>query len=329
MATPSKDWKEVIAPGEAALHEQLGAQLGELQKKLGASRGIGRGLHRKPNIVARAKFEVKADIPAHLKVGLFSEARAFDAVVRFSNGGPIAQQDAKPDVRGIGVKVLGVGGKKLIPGMENAPTQDFLAILTPSVPFRNTDDFIFFVLGARNPLTLLPKVLMRFGFGAGLKLLGTLQKGLGAPRCSLHTNRYFTPLPIRFGPFAAKYCFTPVGPQGVVTKSEDLGAELAGHLKSSDATWAFQVQLFADEATTPIEDPTVQWSGEWITLATLTLPKQEGDGAFADWAEKLSFDPWHAQEELRPLGEMMRARSVAYRISTQNRGVSPEPEKLP
>ncbi len=42
--------------------------------------------------------------------------------------------------------------------------------------------------------------------------------------------------------------------------------------------------------------------------------------------EKLSFDPWHALEELRPLGAMMRARAPAYRESVIARGAAPEPE---
>jgi len=37
-------------------------------------------------------------------------------------------------VRGLAVKVLGVPGKKLIPGLEAAPTQDFLAIHSIGIP---------------------------------------------------------------------------------------------------------------------------------------------------------------------------------------------------
>ena len=46
----------------------------------------------------------------------------------------------------------------------------------------------------------------------------------------------------------------------------------------------------------------------------------------AELVERLSFDPWHAQAELRPLGSMMRARNPAYRLSTQERGAAREPE---
>lgn len=329
MSAPSTDWKEVSPPGEAELFEKLAADLGGLQQGLGRSRGLKRALHAKPNFAARASFEVKSGIPETHRVGLFAEPKTYEAVIRFSNGGPAALADRKPDVRGIGVKVLGVGGKKLIPGMESAPTQDFLAILSTTVPFPTPEAFVWFVIAARSPLTLLPKALMKFGFGPTFKLLGELQKGLGAPLTSLHTNRYFTNLPSRFGPYAAKFSFTPQAAQNVVTKTDDLGAELAQHVAANDTKWDFQVQLFTDEKSTPIEDHRVEWTTPWTTLATLTVPTQQPTAAFTEWAEKLSFDPWHAQEELRPIGALQRARNPAYRVSTKNRGVSPEPSELP
>lgn len=329
MTSPSTDWKEAIAPGESELFEKLAADLGGMQQGLGKSRGLKRALHAKPNFVVRASFEVKGDLPQTHRVGLFAEPKTYEAVARFSNGGPAALGDKKPDVRGIGVKVLGVGGKKLIPGMESAPTQDFLAILSSTMPFVSPEQFVWFVLAARSPLTLLPKAIFKFGLGPTLKLVSELQKGLGAPLTSLHTNRYFSNLPIRFGPYAAKFCFTPQGPQNVVTKADDLGAELAQHVAAHDSKWDFQVQLFTDEKSTPIELTGVEWNSPWTTLATLTVPKQSPTAAFTEWAEQLSFDPWHAQEELRPLGAMMRARSAAYRVSTQNRSAAPEPSELP
>ncbi|MFT3711703.1 MAG: catalase [Archangium sp.] len=335
MTTPSTDWKEVIAPGEAELFEKLAAQLGALQSSLAQKNdGLKRGLHAKVNVITRATFEVKSDVPEHLRVGPFATAgKKYDAVVRFSNGGPIVQGDKKPDVRGMAVKLLGVGGKKIIPGMQDAQTQDFSAILSTSVPFPSPEAFIWFVIAARSPLTLLPKAFMKFGIGATLKLVKTLQAGLGAPVMQLHTNRYFTPLPIRLGAYAAKYSFTPVGAQNVKSTADNVGAELSTYLEGNDAKWDFQVQLFTDETNTPLEDHTRDWNGPWVTLGTLTIPKQSTGSAegqkLSAWGEKLSFDPWHACEELRPLGAMMRARSPAYRVSTQARGASPEPTELP
>ncbi|HEX4404127.1 MAG TPA: hypothetical protein VH560_04815 [Polyangia bacterium] len=63
------------------------------------------------------------------------------------------------------------------------------------------------------------------------------------------------------------------------------------------------MQFFVDETRTPIEDASVEW--------------KESDG--------FSFDPWHAVEDLRPLGNVTRAR-VAYRVSTGERKATAEPE---
>lgn len=360
--TPSTEWKEVIAPDEAAVFERLAQDLAGVQAAVAAKKGVHRALHAKANLLARAEFEVLAGLPPHARVGLFSEPKKYDAVVRFSNGGPAPQGDKKPDVRGIAVKVMGVGGKKLIPGMENAPTQDFLAILSASQPFRTPEDFVWFVVNARQPLTLLPKALFRFGPSV-FPLLAKLQKGLGAPLTALHTNRYYSALPIRYGAYAAKYSFAPLDadaapgpvdpepsrqrPQPARDDTErsgasaevrrpgnaDLGGALGKLLETRPLRWELQLQFFTDEQATPLEDSTRDWTGPWTPVARLTLPQQsvssEEGQKLATWAEPLSFDPWHAQEEFRPLGAMMRARNAAYRVSTIARKAAPEPASLP
>jgi hypothetical protein len=87
-----------------------------------------------------------------------------------------------------------------------------------------------------------------------------------------------------------------------------------------------------DEGRTPIEDGSRDWSeadAPFVSVARLSLPRQEPASPrgrrIAAFVEKLSFDPWHAGVDFRPLGNMMRARSHAYRLSTAERGASPEP----
>jgi hypothetical protein len=55
-------------------------------------------------------------------------------------------------------------------------------------------------------------------------------------------------------------------------------------------------------------------------------PTSERGLEVADAVEPMSFDPWHALVEMRPLGELMRARNHAYRESTQERGAAKEPK---
>jgi hypothetical protein len=333
--TPSTEWKEVTGPGEAALFERLATELAEMQRanaqRSGATR---RGLHAKTNVTARATLDVLGGLPEHARVGLFASPRSYEAVVRFSNGSGGVHRDRAPDVRGIAVKVLGVEGKKLIPGLEQAATQDFLAILSAAVPFKDPEEFVWVVTHAGNPVAFLVKALFHLGPGRTASLLGSLQKGLATKVASLAFNRYFSALPIRFGPLAAKYCFEPEnGPLEGGETSEELGEELGRRLERGPLSWDLRVQFFEDEVRTPIEDPTVEWKAPWLTVARLNLPKQSVTSAagqrLAGWAEQLSFDPWHAPVEFRPLGAMMRSRSAAYRVSNQTRGAAPEPTALP
>jgi hypothetical protein len=336
MTSPSTDWKEVVAPGEAELFERLARDLAGVQadaaKKLG---GLNRALHAKPNLAARATFEVLAGLPEHARAGLFSEPKRYEAVVRFSNGSPAHQHDKKPDVRGMAVKVMGVGGKKLIPGLEHAPTQDFLSILSASQPFRTPEEFVWFVVAARSPATLMPKALFKLGPGPLFSLLGKLRQGLGAKLQPISSNRYYSALPFTVGRYAAKSSWVPLdaGGSSGAALDPDLGGGLARQLAAGPVRWELQLQFFTDEKHTPLEDGTVDWEGPWLPVARLTLQQQDVKGAagqsLATWAEQLSFDPWHAQAELRPLGAFMRARNAAYRVSTQARKVLPEPATFP
>lgn len=336
MTTPSTDWKEVIAPGEAELFERLAQDLAGVQADAAVKLGsVNRALHARPNLAARATFEVLAGLPEHARAGLFAEPKSYEAVVRFSNGSSVHQHDKKPDVRGMAVKVMGVGGKKLIPGLENAPTQDFLAILSASQPFRTPEEFVWFVVNARSPATLVPKALFKMGPGHLFSLLGKLQKGLGAKLQPLSSYRYYSALPFSVGQYAAKFSWVPLdaGGSSGAALDPDLGGGLARQLAAGPVRWELQLQFFTDDKNTPLEDGTVDWEAPWLPVARLTLQQQDVKGAegqaLASWAEKLSFDPWHAQEVLRPLGAFMRARNAAYRVSTQARRASPEPAGLP
>ncbi len=335
--TPATDWKETLSEGEAERFERHAETIRELQRKQARGGSTSRALHAKPNAGLEAELTVLPDLPEHARQGLFASPATYRAYVRFSNGAGKRQADRKPDVRGVAIKVVGVPGKKIIPGMEDKKTQDFLMIRTPSTPFANADDFVALLRAADNPLLLLPRIIGHFGFGRGLGLLKQLASGLSAPLTPLASTRYFSALPIKFGPHAVHYAIKPHDPSGPLSKksgsAEQLGEELAATLRERCVGYDLQVQFYVDAAKTPIEDGSVEWKesdAPFLTVARLDLPKQDVSSArgqkIAALIEGLSFDPWHALEEHRPLGNMMRARNHAYRLSTQERGASPEPD---
>lgn len=329
--TPSTDWREIVPPEEDARLRELALQLRDLQKKHANGGKPLRALHAKHNLDVEAELTILPDLPEHARVALFAEPKTYRAYVRFSNGAGAPQPDKKPDVRGVGVKVLGVSGKKLIPGMEDATTQDFLMIRSASTPFRNAEEFVAVVRAAANPLKIF-SFLGVAGFFRGFGMLRALSKGLALPMNSIAATRYFSALPIAFGPYAVHYAIKPHADDSAPVTG-DIGEELAGRLRNGPVSYDFQVQYFVDEANTPIEDGSVEWSEEvapFVTVARLTLPKQDAASPrgkrVTELVEGLSFDPWHAVTELRPLGNMMRARNHAYRESTQERGAAKEPD---
>ena len=335
---PSTEWREEMAAGEDAHFTRLAEQLRELQRRNSRRSGPGRALHRKAHVGVEASFEVLDGLPVAARQGLFAKPGRYRAYVRFSNGASAHQGDGKGDVRGVAIKVLGVAGAKIIPGLEKATTQDFLLIQSATAPFRGPDEFVRFVRAAASPATALPKLLFGIGPRRLLAVGAALRRSLAVPVLSLATMPFFSALPVRWGDHAGKYRLTPVeaaAPRaGAHPRSKDhLAADLAERLAAGALRWDFAVQLYRDPASTPIEDSTVPWTDEVappIPVARLVVEKQDVASqrgrAVAAFVEKLAFDPWHALVEHRPLGAMMRARNHAYRLSTAERGAAPEPD---
>lgn len=340
---PSTEWREDVAPDEDERFERHAETLREVQRKASAKKGLGRALHRKEHVGVVAELSVLDSLPAEVAAGLFARPGRYNAYVRYSNGRHAAGPDLAPDLRGLAVKVLGVEGRKLIPGLEDATTQDFLCINQSSQPFRDTDEFIRFVTSLDNQLLALPRLIAGFGPVKTLKLLGMLRK-LGGPP-SVATIPYFSAVPVQWGDYAGKYAFFPQSqgaprPEGVVGDGGGRGRganylrdDLARRLAAGPLRYEMKIQLFRDADSTPIEDASVEWKegvAPFVTVATLVIPSQdvldERGKHVSALVEQLSFDPWHTLEAHRPLGDIMRARNHAYRLSTMERKAAPEPE---
>ncbi len=334
---PRTDWQETVAPDEGERFERYAEQLRELQRGRARRRPPAtRGLHAKANAGVEAEFRVLADLPAPARAGVFARPQTYRAYVRFSNGMGHAQSDARPDVRGVAIKVVGVAGKKLIPGLEDARTQDFLLIRTPSIPFADADAFVWFVLAARSPALLPARALVRLGPLGAARLVATLARNVTQPVLPLAGASYFSAASIQCGRYAARYSLAPREPAPRAPSGRQggdfLGNELAERLAGGPVVYDFRLQFYADPRRTPIEDHTREWSAEdapWVTVAELTLPRQDlaapRGRRVAEFVETLSFDPWHASVDLRPLGNIMRARNHAYRLSTGERRAAAEP----
>jgi hypothetical protein len=81
----------------------------------------------------------------------------------------------------------------------------------------------------------------------------------------------------------------------------------------------------------PVEDPTIPWDAPYQKVATIRIPPQTFDTPEQlAFCENLSFTPWHALPEHRPLGGINRARKAVYAaVSAQRHELNGVPEREP
>lgn len=309
-----------------------------------------RDQHPKNHGVIWADFKIEDDIPAHLRVGVFKEpGQVFPAWIRYSNGQ--AMDDRKGGSHGMAIKLMNVNGPKALG--DDAQTQDFVMIDHPVFFIRNIPDYIF--VFKRLEAVNIPKdgktgspikALIPFFFPNPLPwswrvkefkeffTLGGIKKVI-KPDSSLDSE-YFSVTPYQLGEGQAiKFLVKPHGtnkPDEVNKKSPDhLREVMKATLSDRSVGFDFYLQVQSDPKRMPVEDSTIYWDAPPIKVATLHIPKQIFDSPEQmQFCENLSFTPWHALAEQRPLGSMNRARKVVYQHTAQvrrelNRALLDEP----
>lgn len=342
--SPSTAWEETCLDSEPELFKDFARDIVAYQKEDAGKNGPFRGFHAKIHAGFAAEFQVLADLPEHARHGVFAESRTFPAVVRFSNGDSHINPDSKHEPRGIAIKLIGVEGRKLLPGQEDAVTQDFLGTshsVTSTV--RDVTQFIAFVRAQRDSsaIGLFPKLRREVGLCEAVRISVALVRTVLLSKVrSMATEHFSSTAPIKFGPYAVKFTVRPAEGTAETTDRrlthDFLREELADRLRKADLVLDFLVQFYVDNANTPIEDTSVPWRPEnapLLKVAQLRIPRCDLDDQrtreLSDKIDKLSFSPWHATEDHQPLGNVMRARRVAYEASAALRRHSPEPTAIP
>jgi hypothetical protein len=95
---------------------------------------------------------------------------------------------------------------------------------------------------------------------------------------------------------------------------------MSSHLATRDACFELAVQKQVDADRMPIEDATVVWDerrSPFVPVAQIVIPVQsfESDAQMA-FCENLSYTPWHALPEHRPLGGLNRIRRAVYEATS-------------
>jgi hypothetical protein len=277
---------------------------------------VTRPVFRRVHGVAHGTFVVRPDLPEELRVGVFAQKPEYPVWVRFSSD----VQPGTPDYKGtcgIGIKLFGVEGRKVMEPDQDAATQDFI--------LQNHD--VFFVNNARDMCSFSKD------FDAFVKkhprtsqILNEMEKVVS----SVLLTPYWGVLPTRFGMEQyAKYKIEPeVVPPGGAEPPDYADpfyqrADLYRRMANGEARLNFMVQLRTHPEQMPLDEATVAWSEELsppIHVATLVLPRQDlGTRGQAEYGDNLAINTWHSLPVHEPVGSLAEARRVTYRASARLR----------
>lgn len=301
--------EEVIGPDEAAVATAFVEFLKATSTKHHPTGTIPRFNQGRAAGCVDAEFIVPATLAPDLRVGLFAHPRTYKARIRFANA--TSQSDKERDVRGMSIKVSAVGGENLTTGVAD---HDFVLNSHPVMMVGRTKTF----------LDLL-KAVEEGGAAEALFFVTHPHAAAVALASRQHATShleipYWSTTPYLFGPGrAVKYSVRPVSPRKTPLPDpltdDYLRERLVNHLAKEEARFNFLVQFQTDARKMPLEDAGVEWrehESAFRQVAEIRIPVQALESASAASCEQLSFNPWHALVDHRPLGDFNRARRNIY-----------------
>jgi hypothetical protein len=316
---------EHLYPSEMRIAETLSSVIEDTIRKQYAAGDARRDAHPKAHGCVRAEFHVLEHIPDTLAQGMFIPGSTYQAWIRFSNGSSDpTRADMKRDARGMAIKVLGVPGKKLLEDEDQAMTQDFIMINHPVFFATDPARYLSFMQDS-NSDHFYRRLLIPFDLGAnGTRIaLETRSSRISNPLKA----RYWSMVPYQLGTgahrqavkYSARACSAGIDLLPDKPSHDYLRDALKTSLQGGEACMAFLVQP-RTSSSMDVEDSRTEWKesqAPFYAVATIRIPRQHFDTPEQNaFCENLSFTPWHALPEHRPLGVTNRLRKIIYdRIS--------------
>ncbi|MFB7463605.1 peroxidase family protein [Streptomyces sp. NPDC056224] len=318
---------------ERLVFERLARELLRVQlkvKRRSGSAALERTFHAKAVLgVENARLRFRDDLPEALRTGFARPGADYPVTVRLSNASGVRQPDFAPDLRGAALRVE-VGPDE---------THDLLMTSFPVSHARTAGEFVAFakaMAGADSRLAkglaLFVKLPLAVGWPTAARMRRNVVAGTRRTVPSLALETYWSRGAILWGDAGpVRYQLRPAanasqGPAMPRTDPDYLRRELSQRLRQSDVVFELCVQRYVDSRRTSVEDGAAEWKEEdapVLPVAVLTVPRQDihtaEARACASRVDLLAFNPWHTTEGFRPLGNLNRARKLAYEASSDHR----------
>lgn len=319
--------EEQIPTDEAALTRSIIEDAIRIVEQHRDNTRVLRDAHAKAHGCVRAQLTVSPALAPALQHGVFSEpGKTWQAWMRLSNGNAYPQFDRARDARGMAIKLLDVPGEKLSKSPQHATEQDFVMFNHPAFFVRDVAEYksnFAAQADGKKALAFFPS--WNPESWEIRHLIIALKTLAPAPESPVATT-YNSIAPFKLGPLNIKYRVIP-DPQAcpgytLPAQNQDLPNFLRNALYQQlsldrvPACFALQVQRQNPEYYMPIEDPSIEWDesiSPFETVASIRLPAQDFDSREQNlFCDNLSFNPWHALPEHRPIGGINRLRKAVY-----------------
>jgi Catalase len=306
---------------EKPIAEELSVVIEDAIRRQYSPGSAQRDAHPKAHGCVKAEVHVLETLPDRLAKGMFIPGKTYQAWIRFSNGsGDPTRADIKRDARGMAIKVLGIPGKKLLEDEAEATTQDFIMINHPVFFATDPARYRSFMDDA-NSGHFYQKLRIPFDLGAKgtLIALETRSSKISNPLQA----RYWSMVPYQLGTgtgrqavkYSARACSSVADPMPEKPGRDFLRDALRNTLQSGEACMELLVQP-RTSSSMDVEDSRIEWKeaqAPFYPVATIRIPRQVFDTPEQNaFCENLSFTPWHALPEHKPLGVTNRLRKVIY-----------------
>lgn len=319
--------EEEIPADEAALTQGIIEDAIRIVEQHRDNTRVLRDAHAKAHGCVKAQMTVLQNLAPELRHGVLAEpGKTWQAWMRLSNGNAYPQFDSARDARGMAIKLLDVPGDKLLSSKATAGNQDFVMFNHPVFFVRDVAEYkqnfaaqadgskILAFFPSWDPRTWEVRHLI-----IALKTLAP------APESPV-TATYNSIAPFKLGPHNIKYRVIPDPQSCPPYELPEQNTALPNFLRNAlyqqlsldrvPACFALQVQRQNADYYMPIEDTSVQWSEDispFETVATVRVEPQDFDSREQNLAcDNLSFNPWHALPEHRPIGGINRLRKAVY-----------------
>ncbi|MGI4733552.1 MAG: catalase family protein [Janthinobacterium lividum] len=336
------DGVEEIQPNEDQLGDETVASMARVNRLMfEKNRHAIRDAHAKSHGILRGELHVYPNLPEHLAQGMFKEAKTYPVIIRLSTSPGAIQPDSQPAVKGFGLKIIGVEGKKFLPAEADAITQDFLLVNDTIIPTGDVKSYHdmqlrlekmvhgpeFVQTVVNEAAVLADKALEAVGLKKEVKVVVSAH-----PNNHILGETYTTLGAIRYDNYVAKISVTPLSDNVKTLAGREVDVKEPGayrdlvvdFFRTQGAEYELRAQLCTDLQAMPVEDASIDWPQDqspYQALGKIVIPAQDAFSparrVYAD--DVLSFNPFHCLPAHLPLGSINRVRIKAYESSAAYR----------